>query len=570
MSDANSPQSADSDDQQHDGTLLARLATGENLQSVGLEKLVRGYFWFIVKNVIGWLSILASPILGVLLPGPGGIPLFLIGFALVTFPGKRRLTTRFMRGSRLPIESALFTGFITFFSVLVTAALMILVWHYYERIIDFSPLRGWGLEDLTQLLAIALLALPVTMLVSWIGLKLLNYILGWVPRVRRFVRPTLRNWGVRLLPTRRRRIGGQTELVHDEILGLEESQRRKLGRMWRRLGPWLRRLISVTLIVLIIYFLVAPVLREWNSVEARIGRIEIWRILLAVAMYAAGLFIFRAETWRSLLAGLGQRLPARATARVWALGHLFRYIPGRAYQIARMELTRPLGPSAVQVNVATRLEGALMLISAAVVAMVSLWLVAFARVGPDWHPLLFLAALLIPTALLLTIPRLFYGVVPAATGLWRRGAEARIRIHGPRLLLLTLWEILGLIWQSIAISLLIGSALSSEGHWWVIAGAWSCGWAAGHLARFAPGGIGVREIVFVAVLSVLLPGSLRVEFQTASQFDLLNPGSWQDVWWAFLFFLSLLLRLATLAAELLLAVVATAADWKRMVAFIRE
>ena len=45
-----------------------------------------GYFWFIFKNVIGWIFILASPVLGITIPGPGGIPVFLIGFAPVTFP----------------------------------------------------------------------------------------------------------------------------------------------------------------------------------------------------------------------------------------------------------------------------------------------------------------------------------------------------------------------------------------------------------------------------------------------------------------------------------------------------
>jgi hypothetical protein len=35
---------------------------------------------------------------GPLVPGPGGIPLFLIGFALISFPGKRRLTARVLRG----------------------------------------------------------------------------------------------------------------------------------------------------------------------------------------------------------------------------------------------------------------------------------------------------------------------------------------------------------------------------------------------------------------------------------------------------------------------------------------
>src|SRR5687768_17876573 len=38
---------------------------------------------------------------------------------------------------------------------------------------------------------------------------LFRSILGWVPRLRRMVRPAMRKWGVRLLPTRRKRIGGR-------------------------------------------------------------------------------------------------------------------------------------------------------------------------------------------------------------------------------------------------------------------------------------------------------------------------------------------------------------------------
>src|SRR5689334_23334480 len=52
------------------------------------------WFWFVVKNVIGWLLILTAMVMGPLVPGPGGLPLFLIGFALITFPGKRRITAR--------------------------------------------------------------------------------------------------------------------------------------------------------------------------------------------------------------------------------------------------------------------------------------------------------------------------------------------------------------------------------------------------------------------------------------------------------------------------------------------
>jgi hypothetical protein len=84
-----------------------------------------GYAWLIVKNVIGWAFILVSPVAGFTLPGPGGIPLFLIGFALITFPGKRKLTARVLRGKTMNLDAPLFNALEIALAILVP---LILVW----------------------------------------------------------------------------------------------------------------------------------------------------------------------------------------------------------------------------------------------------------------------------------------------------------------------------------------------------------------------------------------------------------------------------------------------------------
>src|SRR3954469_9908020 len=60
------------------------------------------YFWFLVKNVVGWIFILLAFLLGPV-PGPGGIVVFLIGFGMISFPGKRRLIVRVFRGRRFDL-----------------------------------------------------------------------------------------------------------------------------------------------------------------------------------------------------------------------------------------------------------------------------------------------------------------------------------------------------------------------------------------------------------------------------------------------------------------------------------
>jgi hypothetical protein len=553
-----------------------------------------GYFWLVLKNVVGWAAILASPILGVVLPGPGGIPLFVIGFALVTFPGKRQLTTRVFRGKRLPIESPLFTGLITLVSVLVTGGLMWAVGHYYQWIVERVPLADYGLDDVAWLVGFAALAAPVTMGVLWVGLKLLNYVLiRWVPPTRRFLRRTLRKWGVELLPTRRRRIGGSTKFVNDEIIGLDDKQRRRLKRAGRDLLPWVKRLIVVSLMVATLYFVVNPVATEWAAVRERLGELDLLPILLGTVLYAIGLLLFRAATWRTILAGLGHPLPPIAAVRIWATGHLARNVPGRSYAVLRMELARPYGPSGPQANAAGQTEGTLATMSGLLLGLLVLWLTAWTYL-PDWRALWLLVLAFSPALVALVSPRIFYKLVPTA------GRGGRTRLSAKRLLPLAGWEAIGFLWQGVAVWLLISGPLAAGGSLHVVAavaGAYAVAFVAGALATIVPAGLGVRELVLVATLTLFLPrdvqqaafeafqasATMSEDTMTAavgrgeapSSSDILNaarlldPTAWWDAWWAFLLFLAILLRFATTIAEMLLATAATAADWRALLRLVR-
>ncbi|MEM7809608.1 MAG: hypothetical protein AAF561_15975 [Planctomycetota bacterium] len=556
-------------------------------------RVARNYFWFVLKNVIGWLAIIASPILGVLLPGPGGIPLVVVGFALVTLPGKRRLTTHVFRGRRLPIESPWFTGLITFFSVAVTAGLMWAVGHYYDGIVSRVPwLQRTGLDNVARLIGITALAAPVTMVMTWLGLKLVNYILlRWVPPIRRLLRRTLRKWGVDLLPTRRRRIGGRTRVVEDEIISLDDQQRRKIVRTAQWLLPWLTRLIVVSLTLAALYFVVEPVTREWDAVAGRLGELDLLPIALGTTMFAVGLLLFRVAVWRQALVGLGHALPPTAAARIWSLGHVTRNLPGRSFVVLRMELTRPYGPSGPQAHAAGRTEGGLAVIAAIVVGLAACWWTAWTNL-PTWRPLWLLAIAATPVLFVLVSRKVFYRLVPVA------GRSGKTRLATGRLLPLASWQVLGVLFQGLAVWMLVSDPLAPEAPGRVLlatTGAWGLAFAAGRLATIVPAGLGIRELVFVAALTLLMPEELELaamagfEESAKQKLDaahqglvdgeagvdlstiigLLDPASWKDAWWAFLLFVAILLRIATTAAEVLLAAAATAADWRSLVAFIQ-
>src|SRR5262249_43324773 len=150
-------------------------------------RFIQDYFWLILKNVIGWLFILSSPLLGVALPGPGGIPVFLIGFALVTFPGKRRLTSRVIRGKPIEVEPIFFTFLVTLISILITGGLLWFVSARYEALLEKLHLK----ISLVELLGVCGLAAGVTWLVMRLLLTALNFVLRRVPLIRRKIRPWL-------------------------------------------------------------------------------------------------------------------------------------------------------------------------------------------------------------------------------------------------------------------------------------------------------------------------------------------------------------------------------------------
>jgi hypothetical protein len=157
---------------------------------------------------------------------------------------------------------------------------------------------------------------------------------------------------------------------------------------------------------------------------------------------------------------------------------------------------------------------------------------------------------LVPLIAVVLHPKVFYGMGNAVLRWLSRPAITR-RVRGKKLFGLLAWAVIGLLWQSLAAYLLIAGPLGLPiQKWWVVAGAYCLAWIAGFLFIFAPGGMGVRELVFVSAISFALPRAVREHLG--------DPAART----ALLYFLALLLRLWTIAGELLLAGIAVALDYR--------
>lgn len=513
--------------------------------------------WRIGKNVLGWLLILAAMVVGPLVPGPGGIPLFLIGFGLITFPGKRRLTARVLRGVPFERDSTGYRrGAATAALVLPAAAIVYLT-------------VGWGMfrKPTWQTALILAGAYAGGAVLAWIlalnSVGLLNWLMRLTPKARRKVRPWLRRRGIDLLPPRRRRRrlsdhanSGMTREPDCEIIEIHQRHRTRLARTWAWGRPWLRRSIGIVITVAIFAWILKPIVKNWPLVRERVMVMNWAQVIAASAMFAGFLFVFRTLTWRRIMRGLGHDLPLAATTRIWSTSELARYLPGVIWQVVgRAYLCKPYGVSGSICSTSQILELAIFLLANLIMAVSCLLFLGWRHLD-TLHGLarfwLVAAGALVPVMLVLIHPKIFYRMVNAVMRrLGKPAIEQKLRFR--ELLGLLGWSVLGLAWQGLAIWLVVHELLGLKAaKWWVVAGAYCLAWCAGFLAVWAPGGLGVREAVFIAAMEFALPRAFRhhTQLQNIEQVNL------------FLIFLSVLLRIWATAGELMLAAIAYLIDFR--------
>jgi len=503
-----------------------------------------GWAWLILKNVLGWALILISPAVGFTLPGPGGIPLFLIGFALVTFPGKRRLTTRVLRGRPMDLELKRF-DLIEIGIALVLST--VLFWPFEKRYWQELNLRS-----LTTAfhITMALVVLSILWVGTRFGLRGINILIRWMPRLRRKIRPWLSRHGIYLLPPRYHKRANPSKSdvdsvseVNDQILEIHERYRRGALGALKKGWPWIRRGIGVGITVWIFAIMIAPLRKRWPLVKEQIHTLNWGRFALAAVMFAVFLLLFRAISWRRVLKGFGYKLPIWASVRIWSTSEMARYLPGAIWQVlGRVYLVRPYGVSSIISSTSQILELCMFLFANVLIgSSCMLWYGAKVSHDRTTHLTLLAVMFLMPGLAILLHPKIFYGITNRLLARLGKPIITK-RLRGWKLIRLLGYMIVGLMWQSLAVFLIAQPVLHLKPDWWwMVAAAYCMGWIAGFLAFWAPAGVGPREWVFAQIMMIVIPAHLRAQyFPDAASFA------------ATAFFLGFVLRLWTLAGELIL------------------
>lgn len=259
----------------------------------------------------------------------------------------------------------------------------------------------------------------------------------------------------------------------------------------------------------VVWFVARSIERNWaqfRSLHVVLAIRPGWIALSAVLVLVT--YAMQIESWRRIIGGWGQRIAFGPAARAWSLANLGRYVPGKVWSVAGLVVlarqagveAAPAAASAFVVQALALGTGAAVVAAATPHAAPPLRLVA-AGVGG----LATIGVLVWPPSAR-ALGRLVSGVAalePLTTGAVLAGA----------ILTVLSWLTYGIALWLLARGLLPDPALPVAS----AVGAFTLGYILGVLALFAPGGVGIRELVLVGLLSPSLGGGGAVALSIGSR-----------------------------------------------------
>ena len=274
----------------------------------------------------------------------------------------------------------------------------------------------------------------------------------------------------------------------------------------RRVWVWVGQIV---LALLVAAFVGRALVRHWDefrsldiSLDLHAGPI----VLAALTVWVT--YALLIEAWRRVILGWGETLAYRPAVRIWCLSNLGRYLPGKVWGVAGLAVLA--GRAGVSGWAAA---GSALAMQALAVGTGASAVALFAPGVVSPLQLVIAAVLALVAVWALTSRSLSERVVRRV----RPNAEPRVLAPGTALAAATI-TLLGWLAYGVAFWLLarglLGEGAVSLG---TAIGVFAAGYIVGLLALFAPGGVGVRELVFVAMLTPVMGSGGAVALSVASR-----------------------------------------------------
>jgi glycosyltransferase 2 family protein len=247
-------------------------------------------------------------------------------------------------------------------------------------------------------------------------------------------------------------------------------------------------------------FLVRAISEEWDAVRSSLANARPgW--LVAGFLCAVAAMVAIALPWRTAMALLGATVDRASTVAGYFVGEIGKYVPGgvwpvlgRAELARRRGVQRPVSYASVALSLVT-----LYLAGMLVVALVApLRLIGGKHAGALW------ILVLLPLGLIALHPQPLGWLVALTERVFRRTLSVRVPPWSASIKLVARyvpgWLLVGTATWCVA------RAFDGNVGWAVVAPVAILSWVVGFLLVPVPGGIGVREAVFVALVGSLSGG----------------------------------------------------------------
>ncbi|MDQ3137132.1 MAG: flippase-like domain-containing protein [Gemmatimonadota bacterium] len=260
----------------------------------------------------------------------------------------------------------------------------------------------------------------------------------------------------------------------------------------------------------IVAFAARSLVRNWSELRSQPLAWEVepgWLVLSAIVVWM--MYALLAFAWRTMLAGWGQEVDGWTAARIWTVSSLGKYLPGKVWAVAGMALMAQRAGIAPWAATGSAIVLQVLAIGsgAAVAGLTGRGAIEAAYPGAGLSLGLLVAAAVVGVLLLLWPPFLRRLLRFASSDDASRSTPPAIGIGLGIVANLVAWLGYGVALWMLARGLLPSAGLRPA----LAIAVFTASYLAGFLALFAPGGLGVREGLFI----LMLQGPLGIGAATA-------------------------------------------------------
>ncbi|MGB9720834.1 MAG: lysylphosphatidylglycerol synthase domain-containing protein [bacterium] len=275
---------------------------------------------------------------------------------------------------------------------------------------------------------------------------------------------------------------------------------------------WLKRIITVVIVLTIFYFLITNLINNWHKIPRDSLHFNLVNILISMILLFLNFLIF-VEAWRKIIFTLGDSIDFANAFWIMSSSQLAKYVPGGIwFALGRIYLGKgdKLKPETIGISVI--IETALTLLVGIILFLLSLFFASRSSI------LNFL--FVVPIAVFFIIilhPKVLNKLLNLSMHIFKR-KPIYFNIDYLRILCLSLYFFGLWIAQIIGFYFLINSIypvhITKIFH---LAGVYTLSWMSGFIVIFAPGGLGVREGMMSLLLSSFIPSPLAIAISFLSR-----------------------------------------------------